>query len=49
MKIREVYVRISCPICGGRENGCYDCAGKGFFEEWISFKELLNEIEKDKK
>lgn len=44
MEIKEVFIKKVCPICGGGENGCYDCGGKGYFEEWINFDKFVEKI-----
>ena len=44
MSIKEVMVRKACPICDGRENGCYDCGSRGYIEGWISMTEFINSM-----
>ena len=46
IEIREVLVKKDCLFCKGRENGCYDCGGKGYVKEWVSITELINDIKK---
>lgn len=44
MSIREILVKKDCPICKGRENGCYDCSSKGYIKEWVPLVEVINDM-----
>ncbi len=44
--IKRILVEKDCPICKGRENGCYDCGGRGYVKEWVSIIEVINDMKK---
>lgn len=35
---------IPCPICKSREDGCYDCAGKGYVKGTVTLEEIADAI-----